>query len=70
MFCFCFLAYGEEHIKEFNIVAKSILKLNSNCSDKILVAMGTMCVYNFTSLDFQIVLQDYSNFYSLENNLY
>jgi len=30
MFCFCFLAYGEEHIKEFNIVAKSILKLNSN----------------------------------------
>ena len=30
MFCFSFLAYGEEHIKEFNIVAKSILKLNSN----------------------------------------
>jgi len=28
MFCFSFLAYGEEHIKEFNIVAKSILKLN------------------------------------------
>ena len=30
MFCFSFLAYGEEHIKEFNIVAKSILELNSN----------------------------------------
>ena len=30
MFCFCFLAYGEEHINEFNIVAKSILKLNTN----------------------------------------
>jgi hypothetical protein len=30
MFCFCFLAYGEEHIKEFNIVAKSILKLNTD----------------------------------------
>lgn len=30
MFCFCFLAYGDEHIKEFNIVAKSILQLNSN----------------------------------------
>ena len=30
MFCFSFLAYGEEHIKEFNIVAKSILKLNTN----------------------------------------
>ena len=29
-FCFSFLAYGEEHIKEFNIVAKSILKLNTN----------------------------------------
>lgn len=30
MFCFSFLAYGEEHINEFNIVAKSILKINSN----------------------------------------
>ena len=28
MFCFCFLAYGDEHIDEFNIVAKSLLKLN------------------------------------------
>lgn len=28
MFCFCFLAYGEEHINEFNIVAKSLLKIN------------------------------------------
>lgn len=30
MFCFCFLAYGEEHIKEFNIVANSLLELNPN----------------------------------------
>jgi hypothetical protein len=30
MFCFCFLAYGEEHIKEFNIVAASLLELNPN----------------------------------------
>ena len=30
MLCFCFLAYGEEHINEFNIVAKSILKLNTD----------------------------------------
>ena len=30
MFCFCFLAYGQEHINEFNIVAKSILKLNTD----------------------------------------
>ena len=28
MYCFCFLAYGDEHIDEFNIVAKSLLKLN------------------------------------------
>ena len=26
---FCFLAYGEEHINEFNIVAKSLLQINS-----------------------------------------
>jgi len=25
---FCFLAYGEEHINEFNIVAKSLLQIN------------------------------------------
>lgn len=30
MFCFCFLAYGDEHINEFNIVAKSILDLDKN----------------------------------------
>lgn len=36
MLCFCFLAYGEEHINEFNIVAKSILKLDPTF--KIVVA--------------------------------
>jgi len=25
----CFLAYGEEYIKEFNIVAESLIKLNN-----------------------------------------
>lgn len=30
MFCFCFLAYGDEHINEFNIVAKSILDLDKD----------------------------------------
>jgi hypothetical protein len=28
MFCFCLLAYSEEHINEFNIVAKSLLQTN------------------------------------------
>ena len=28
MFCFCLLAYGEEHINEFNIVAKSLLQIS------------------------------------------
>ncbi len=36
---FCFLAYGDEHINEFNIVAKSLLNLNSEY--KIIV--GTDC---------------------------
>jgi hypothetical protein len=36
MFCFSFLAYGEEHIGEFNIVAESLLKMNPNF--KIVVA--------------------------------
>jgi hypothetical protein len=29
-FIFCFLAHGEEHIEEFNIVAESLLKINKN----------------------------------------
>lgn len=41
---FCFLAYGEEHINEFNIVAKSLLKLNSEY--KIIV--GTDCPERLT----------------------
>ena len=39
MFCFCFLAYGEEHINEFNIVAKSLLDLNQE--HKIVVGTDT-----------------------------
>ncbi len=39
MFCFCFLAYGEEHINEFNIVAKSLLGLNSEYK----IVVGTDC---------------------------
>lgn len=34
-FIFCFLAHGEEHIEEFNIVAESLLKINKDF--KILV---------------------------------
>ena len=30
MFCICFLAYGEEHINEFNIVAKSLLEIDKD----------------------------------------
>lgn len=30
MFGICFLAYGEEHIEEFNIVAESLLELNKD----------------------------------------
>lgn len=29
-FIFCFLAHGEEHIEEFNIVAESLLKINKD----------------------------------------
>jgi len=62
MFCFCFLAYGEEHIKEFNIVAKSILKLNSNY--KIIV--GTDSPIDIIDGVYQTILINESFNYNLK----
>lgn len=58
-FAFCFLAHGEEHIEEFNIVAESLLKLNN----KFNIFVGTDSPTDITDGVYKIIkIEDEFNF--------
>ena len=84
MFCFCFLAYGDEHINEFNIVAKSLLKLNSeyrivvgtDCPDKLLegiykvVKIDEPFNYNLKRIVIEEALKEFNMLLFLDTDIF
>jgi len=59
MFGICFLAHGEEHIEEFNIVAESLLEINKEFK----IFVGTDNPYDITDGVYKIIkIEDEFNF--------